>query len=79
MKTVSLLVASLAVVISSSAPAIADTDLNKCSTTTYPAHSAVQCWKPTAANYTECVKILTDKGWRGPDTWWTCTNQKFKS
>jgi hypothetical protein len=77
-KTVSLLVASLAVVISSSAPANA-VDPNKCSTTTYPAHSAVQCWKPTAANYTECVKILTDKGWRGPDTWWTCTNQKFKS
>ena len=22
---------------------------------------------------------LTDKGWRATDTWWTCTNQKFKS
>jgi hypothetical protein len=57
---------------------IANADLNKCSTTTYPANSAVQCWKPTAASYVECVKILTDKGWRASDTWWTCTNQKFK-
>jgi hypothetical protein len=87
MKTVSLLVASLAVAILSIAPANAQTkpiapanaDLNKCSVTTYPAHSAVQCWKPTAANYTDCVKVLTDKGWRASDTWWTCTNQKFKS
>jgi hypothetical protein len=77
MKTASLFVAGLAVAILSIAPANAD--LNKCSTTTYPVNSAVQCWKPTAANYAECVKILTDKGWRGPDTWWTCTNQKFKS
>jgi hypothetical protein len=77
MKTSSLFVAGLAVAILSIAPANADA--NKCSTTTYPVNSAVQCWKPTAANYAECVKILTDKGWRGPDTWWTCTNQKFKS
>jgi hypothetical protein len=85
MKAASLFVAGLAVAILSIAPAnaqtkpIAPADLNKCSSTSYPAHSAVQCWKPTAANYTECVKILTDKGWRASDTWWTCTNQKFKS
>jgi hypothetical protein len=77
MKAASLFVAGLAVAILSIAPANAQS--NKCSSTSYPAHSAVQCWKPTAANYTECVKILTDKGWRASDTWWTCTNQKFKS
>jgi hypothetical protein len=87
MKAVSLFVAGLALASLSIAPAHAQSkpiapasaDLNKCSVTTYPAHSAVQCWKPTAANYTDCVKILTDKGWRASDTWWTCTNQKFKS
>jgi hypothetical protein len=87
MKAASLFVAGLAVAILSIAPANArskpvapaSADLNKCSSTTYPANSAVQCWKPTAANYAECVKILSDKGWRASDTWWTCTNQKFKS
>jgi hypothetical protein len=85
MKAASIFVAGLAVAVLSIAPAHAQgkppasVDLNKCSTTTYPANSAVQCWKPTAASYTECVKILTDKGWRASDTWWTCTNQKFKS
>jgi hypothetical protein len=77
MKTASLFVAGLAVAILSIAPANADP--NKCSTTTYPANSAVQCWKPTATNYAGCVKIFTDKGWRDSDAWWTCTNQKFKS
>jgi hypothetical protein len=87
MKAVLLFVAGLAVASLSIASAHAQSkpvapasvDINKCSTTTYPSNSAVQCWKPTAANYAECVKILTDKGWRASDTWWTCTNQKFKS
>jgi hypothetical protein len=77
MKTASLFVAGLAVAILSIAPANADPD--KCSNTTYPANSAVQCWKPTAAHYAECVKIIMGKGWRDYDAWWTCTNQKFKS
>jgi hypothetical protein len=87
MKAAPIFVASLAIVMLSIAPAHAQSkpvapanaDLNKCSTTTYPANSAMQCWKPTAVNYVECVKILTDKGWRASDTWWTCTNQKFKT
>jgi hypothetical protein len=78
MKASSLFVAGVALAIWSIAPANA-TDANKCSSTTYPVNSAVQCWKPTAATYTECVKIITDKGWRASDAWWGCTNQKFKS
>jgi hypothetical protein len=78
MKGASLFVAGLAVATLSIAPANA-ADPNKCSVTTYPVNSAVQCWKPTAANYAECVKIITDHGWRATDAWWTCTNQKFKS
>jgi hypothetical protein len=77
MKAASLFVAGLAVAILSIAPANADT--SKCSTTTYPSNSAVQCNKPAAHNYAECVKMITDKGWRGSDAWWGCTNQKFKS
>jgi hypothetical protein len=87
MKAASLFVAGLAVAILSIAPAnarnkpvaAANADGNKCSTTTYPVNSAVQCWKPTAATYAECVKAWSDKGWRASDTWWTCTNHRFKS
>jgi hypothetical protein len=78
MKGASLFIAGLAVAISSIAPANAD-ELNKCSVTTWPVSSAVQCWKPAAANYVECVRMITDKGWRPSDAWWTCTNQKFKT
>jgi hypothetical protein len=78
MKCASLFVAGLAVATLSIAPANA-ADPNKCSVTTYPVNSAVQCWKPTAASYAECVKIITDRGWRATDAWWGCTNQKFKS
>jgi hypothetical protein len=87
MKAAPLIVAGLAVAIFLIAPANArskpiaptNADLNKCSTTSYPAHSAVQCWTPTTTTYAECVKAWTNKGWRASDVWWTCTNQKYKS
>ena len=81
MKAVSLFVAALAVAFSSIAPANAQKyeDKWKCSTTTWPVISAVQCSKPKATSYVECVKMVTDKGWRPSDAWWGCSNQGFKS
>jgi hypothetical protein len=77
MKASLLFGAALAAILSITSANAAEPD--KCSVTTYPVSSAVQCWKPTAVNYVECVKIITDKGWRASDAWWACTNQKFKS
>jgi len=54
-------------------------DSYKCSTTTWPAFSAVQCNKPFAHNYAECVKMVTDNGWRAAEAWWGCSNQGFKN
>jgi hypothetical protein len=54
-------------------------DRYKCSTTTWPVHSTTQCNKPLAHNYAECVKMVTDKGWRSSDAWWGCSNQGFKN
>jgi len=54
-------------------------DNYKCSTTTWPVISATQCNKPLARNYVECVKMVTDKGWRPSDAWWGCSNQGFKN
>ena len=84
MKATSLFVAGLAIAILSIAPANAQKnqisqDTYKCSTTTYPVHSAEQCNKPVATSYVECTKMLMDKGWRASDVWWGCTNQKFKN
>ncbi len=53
-------------------------DNYKCSTTTWPVHSAAQCYKPEHS-YTECVKMWTDRGWRAADVWWGCSNQGFKN
>ncbi len=84
MKASSLFVAGLAVAILSIAPAIAqknqkNEDTYKCSTTTWPVLSAFQCNKPAAHSYAECVKMITDKGWRTTDAWWGCGNQGFKN
>jgi hypothetical protein len=84
MKTSSLFVAGLAVAILSITPANAEKnrkneDSYKCSTTTFPVLSAVQCNKPVAKSYVECVEITTQKGWRGSDAWWGCSSQGFKN
>jgi hypothetical protein len=84
MKTASLFIAGLAVAFLSIAPASAEKNEKientcKCSTTTWPVISATQCNKPRATSYVECVKMVTDKGWRGSDAWWGCSNQGFKN
>ncbi|WP_425115084.1 hypothetical protein [Bradyrhizobium sp.] len=84
MKVASLFVASLAVAILSIAPANAETnqksqDNYKCSTTTWPVISPFQCNKPVARSYVECTTMVTQKGWRGSDAWWGCSNQGFKN
>jgi hypothetical protein len=85
MKAASFFLAGLAVAISSIAPANAEKnilkneDTYKCSTTTWPVISAVQCNKPLATSYFECTKMVTDKGWRASDAWWGCSNQGFKN
>ena len=84
MKTSSLLVVGLAFAILSIAAANAEKSrknevTNKCSSTTWPVISAVQCYKPFATSYVECVKMVTDKGWRSSDAWWGCSNQGFKN
>lgn len=84
MKAASLFVVGLAVSILSIEPANAErnqkiADTYKCSTTTWPNISPFQCNKPVAHSYVECVKMITDKGWRGSDAWWGCSNQAFKN
>jgi hypothetical protein len=87
MKALSLLVAGLAVAISSIAPANAQkpkvvaalaTTTGNCSTTTWPGVSPVQCSKPYAHNYVECTEMIRKIGSRPADAWWWCSNQGFK-
>ena len=76
MKAASLFVAGLAVAILSIAPANAD---HKCSVTTWPMHSAVQCSKPAAKSYAECQSMVRKNGADNSVAWWWCSNQGFKS
>jgi hypothetical protein len=87
MKTLSLIVASLAVAALSIAPANAEgrkwatwaTPTGNCSTTTYPAISPVQCSKPYAHSYVECTAAVKKLG-DGPNSaWWWCSSQAFKN
>jgi|GraSoi2013_100cm_1033763.scaffolds.fasta_scaffold25529_3 hypothetical protein len=86
MKATSLFVAGLAVAIWSIAPANAEKNENnqnhpKCSTTTWPVHSATPCLGPNfhPASYVECTTTATKMGWRASDAWWGCSNQGFKN
>lgn len=77
MKAASLFVAALTVANFSTAPAKA-VEI-KCSYSTWPMISVVQCTKPTAANYAECGTILRSKGLTNTETWAWCRQQQFKS
>jgi hypothetical protein len=76
MKASSLFLAGLAASILSIAPAKAD---HKCSTTTWPMLSAVQCSKPKATSYAECQTMVRKNGSTASDAWWWCSSQGFKS
>lgn len=76
MKAALLFVAGLAVATASTAPANAE---SKCSTTTWPTISAVQCTKPAATSYNQCLTMVKKNGSTGTDAWWWCSNQGFKS
>ena len=81
MKVASLLVAGLALAFLPIATANAEKieDKWKCSSTTWPMVSPVQCAKPKAANYVECTRMVKEEGWSAGDAWYGCTNQGFKS
>jgi hypothetical protein len=70
------LAAGLAVAILPIAPANAE---SKCSTTTWPMISPVQCTKPKATSYAECQSMVRKNGATATDSWWWCSNQGFKS
>lgn len=76
MKVVPLFVASLAIAILPIPPANAE---NKCSGSSWPAMSPVQCSKPMATSYVQCLSMLEQKGWDARTTWWYCSSQGFKS
>jgi len=77
MRAASLFVAVLTVGFFSIAPAKAIEV--KCSYSTWPMISVVQCTKPTAANYAECGTILRSKGLTTTEAWAWCHQQQFKS
>jgi hypothetical protein len=86
MKIASLFVAGLAVAISSIAilsitPANAaqDKPQDKCSSTTWPMVSPVQCRKPRQTSYTACTDAVRKFGWEAVGAWYYCSNQGFKS
>jgi hypothetical protein len=84
MKAGSLFIAGLAVATLSIAPASAQKNIKvadnyKCSSTSWPVMSPFQCNKPVATSYVECVRMVTDKGWRASDAWYGCSNQAFKN
>jgi hypothetical protein len=76
MKVASLFVAGLAVAISSIAPANAAQD--KCSSTTWPMISAVQCAKPRTTSYVACHEAVRKLGWESVGAWYYCSSQGFK-
>lgn len=63
------------------APASAETRTadSRCSSTTWPNVSAVQCTKPLATNYVQCTEMLRKTGSRPSDAWWWCSSQGFKN
>ncbi len=75
MRVTPTVVAGLAAAVFS-APAYAD---HKCSTTTWPVISAVQCTKPKAVSYAECQTMVRKSGATASDAWWWCSSQGFKS
>jgi hypothetical protein len=86
MKAASLFVAGLAVASLSIAPAHAQSKPvapasteSKCSTTTWPVISSVQCTIPRAKNYVECGEMVRKNGGTGMESQWWCSNQGFKS
>jgi hypothetical protein len=86
MKAVSLFVAGLAVASFSIAPAHAQSKPvapasteSKCSTTTWPVVSSVQCTKPKARNYVECGDMVRKNGATAMESSWWCSNQGFKT
>jgi hypothetical protein len=86
MKAVSLFVAGLAVASLSIAPAHAQSKPvapasteSKCSTTTWPVISSVQCTIPRAKTYVECGEMVRKNGGTGMESQWWCSNQGFKS
>ena len=52
---------------------------SKCSVTTWPNVSPVQCMKPRARNYVECTENVLKGGNRSSDAWWWCSNLGFKN
>jgi len=52
---------------------------SKCSVTTWPNVSPVQCMKPRARNYVECTENVVKNGNRSSDAWWWCSNLGFKN
>jgi hypothetical protein len=79
MKASSLFVASLAVAITSIAPANAEDC--RCTTTTWPGFSAAPCGcarTQKVSSYAECTTAGMKTGARGPEVWWYCSGQGFK-
>jgi hypothetical protein len=86
MKAASLFVAGLAAVSLSIAPAYAQSKpiaaasaQNRCSGTTWPVISPVQCTKPLAKTYVECGEMIRKNGGTVMDSHWWCSSQGFKS
>jgi hypothetical protein len=84
MKAASLFVAGLAVAFLLIASANAEKNENSrrgCSTTTWPAVSAVPCLRTNVhdASYVECTTRVMQMGWRPSDAWWGCSNLGFKN
>ncbi len=85
MKASLLIVAGLAVAVSSIAPANAGKTWNnavensRCSGTNWPMLSTHQCHDRTSyTSYVECTKKTTEIGWRSSDAWWWCSNLGLK-
>jgi len=88
MNASSIVIAALTLATLSIAPANAErtfviptmaTTTGNCSTTTWPAFSAVQCTKPYAHSYAECTTMIKKLGNDSTSARWWCSQQGFKN
>ncbi len=60
--------------------AVKDDAVNRCNVNLWPGLSATPCRPPPGiTSYTDCTKLVHDKGGSASDGWWYCSSVHFKS
>ena len=57
-----------------------DEGVHRCNVNLWPGLSATPCRPPPGVTtYTDCTKLVRDRGWDPSASWWYCSSIHFKS